>query len=94
MDKELNLEDLEEISGGNDGAERYTGNGNVDEQYVVQAGDTLGSIARKVNSAWRKIFEANRIAIITEANKRGVVCSKVDDYANYIWPGMVLIIPR
>ena len=30
MDKELNLGDLEEISGGNDGAERYTGNGNVD----------------------------------------------------------------
>jgi nucleoid-associated protein YgaU len=94
MDKELNLEDLEEISGGNDGAERYTGNGNVDEHYVVQAGDTLGSIARKVGSAWRKIFEANKVVIIAEANKRGIVCSKVDDYANHIWPGTVLVIPR
>ena len=89
MSEVLNTNDLEQVSGGNDGM----GNNQV-TQYVVKAGDTLSGIGAKLGVNWKKIFEANKTAIIAEANKHNVVCKKVEDYANHIWPGTVLVIPR
>ena len=93
MSENLNLNDLEQVTGGNDGMGSYAKNSNTAKTYTIQAGDTLYSIARKFNTTAKKIFDANSSVIIAEANKHGITCNNADDYANHIWPGTVLVIP-
>ena len=94
MSENLNLNDLEQVSGGNDGMGSYApANVKTGTNYVIKAGDTLSAIARKYGSTVNKIFEANKEVIIAEANKHGVVCNNVNDYANHIWPGTAIVIP-
>jgi len=95
MNEELNLNDLELVSGGNDGLDRESRPANAKRgtNYIIQPNDTLSSIGRTYGSTAWKIFEANKSVIIAEANRRGVFCSNVKDYAGYIWPGTTIVIP-
>ncbi len=86
MSENLNLNDLEQVAGGSGKAELTT--------YTIKSGDTLTSIARKYKTTASKLFDLNSKIIITEANKRGVVCNNVNDYANHIWPGTILYVPN
>jgi Phage protein D len=64
----------------------------VGTEYVVKSGDNLWNIARTFLGAgkrWGEIYEINKEVIQAEAAKR----NKPGD-GNWIWPGMVLIIPN
>jgi nucleoid-associated protein YgaU len=95
MSEELNLNDLELVSGGNDGLGGDSRPANVKRgtNYIIQANDTLSSIGRAYGSTAWKIFEANKSVIIAEANSHGIVCSDVTKYADHIWPGTAIVIP-
>jgi nucleoid-associated protein YgaU len=95
MSEELNLNELEQVSGGNDGlgGEFRPANVKTGTNYVIQAGDTLSSIGAKFGVKWQSIFEANKSVIIAEANRHGLVYSDVSKYADHIWPGTAIVIP-
>ncbi len=94
MSENLNLNDLEQVSGGNDGlGSNRPANVKTGTNYVIKSGDTLTAIARKYGSTVKKIFDANDTVLIAEANKHGVYCNNRNDYANHIWPGTAIVIP-
>ena len=90
MSENLNLNDLEQVSGGNDGL--GTNQPQV-VSYIIKSGDTLYAIAKKNGTTVQKLFDINSRIIIAEANKHGIVCNNVNDYANHIWPGTEIFIP-
>ena len=94
MSEELNLSDLSQVSGGNDDGLAYGHSESAFIRHTIKAGDTLYSIARKYGISANQLFKENSAIIIAEANKHGIVCSNPADYANHIYPGTVLTIPR
>ena len=82
----LSLEDLKEVAGG-------TGDENEQKTYVVQAGDSLHSIAAAHGCTTVELALLNKDTIIKTAQAHGYYFDDPLQYANYIFEGEVLLLP-
>ena len=90
MSENLNLNDLENVSGGNDGM------GSVSYKiYTVKDGDNLWNIAQANKTTIQKIyyFADNQKVFKEWAAKFNKKCATDEEYMSSIWPGMQLKIP-
>lgn len=60
-------------------------------EYIVQLGDTLDSIAKRYNvpGGWKAIYNNNQATIIAQARANG----RTSDFQNYIYQGEHLYLP-
>ena len=61
--------------------------------YTVQAGDSLHSIAEEFGIPTRDLIVCNQTVIMETAKANGYEFDDVSEYAKYLFPGEVLIIP-
>ena len=61
--------------------------------YTVQSGDSLHSIAEKYGISTRDLAIMNQTVIIETAKANGYEFDDVIEYAKYLFPGEVLVVP-
>ena len=86
MAEQLNLNDLEHVSGG---ASAH----NNERIYIVQEGDTLSEIALKHGTTTKKLALLNEDLLIRAAQRHGVDPQDPSEYMNYIYAGQKLRLP-
>ena len=62
--------------------------------YTVQSGDSIHSIAKKYGISTRDLAIMNQTVIIETAQKNGYQFDDVIEYAKYLFPGEVLVVPN
>ena len=61
--------------------------------YTVQSGDSIHKIAKKFGLSAKDLAIVNQTVIIETAKEQGYQFDDVIEYANYLFPGEVLVIP-
>lgn len=62
--------------------------------YTVQEGDSIHSIAERFGTTTKELAILNQTVIIDTAKAQGYEFDDVIEYANYLFPGEVLLVPR
>lgn len=84
----LGLDELEKVAGGTEVIEDTDR-----ETYIVQAGDTLHSIAEAHGTTTAQLALLNRNVIIKTAQEQGYYFDNPVLYAHYLFEGEELILP-
>ena len=63
-------------------------------EYVVQSGDSIHSIAKEYGITTKELAIINQVVIIETAQKHGHQFDDVIEYAKYLFPGEVLLVPK
>ena len=67
---------------------------NTREGYTVQEGDSIHSIAEAHGLSTKDLCILNQTVIIETAKAHGLEFDEVTEYAKYLYPGEVLLVPN
>ena len=62
--------------------------------YTVQSGDSIHSIAKAHGISTKDLCILNQVVIIETAKSHGYEFEDVTEYAKYLYPGEVLLVPN
>jgi len=63
-------------------------------EYTVQSGDSIHSIAKEYGITTKELAILNQTVIIETAQAHGHQFDDVIEYAKYLFPGEILMVPK